>query len=668
MASRVPVPLWLVLLAMLLSGCDSAEDLVNRRLPPVAVEQHRATAIHTAEAALAELKDANAGFNIRIEDIAAAVNAGGFTEKLGVGRLKMRGDRQLILAEAEVVKNFSKDDFPEFDENTKNLIDALKPEITGRITLGLGLASADALSEDGRLTIGLRLLPLFRNMEVEHVVLAGEIDVDILVMLMNRLADKVSGEVSRVEFAKVSFPTIPFKGADLARSIVFENADGAGEKIISTRPLSSPIHLRSVAWLIDGYNVTAIAELAPVGTSPAASSTAAGKEDYTRLQTEFAGKLMEGLGVAGPASGNWVAVSKRLVAELVNAAFEQGQPCFAAKAFLAERPFSSKIEIPANTEMDCTPKIDCTPIRNCGAATVCEQADDCRSTRDCQVCALGACFNDPACERIKATTKYNCEVRKAGRKIECERLGAPAKAACETERAAEMASCETRKSARRLTCEAGKQGLEKLAGTGNVADLAGRIGGSADMSVCLKEFSVAPSLERLAASAIVSGEGAVDLGIKYVPREIARYFACQFPWTEDKHLKIVIPEQPAKLDASVALDASTSNATLKAKIETSALAAQMRPGPRELLLGNYDMRAACAPVDAMIHEMTLDVAPSVPEIGGDFRLPGEDRVLALTLEPATFDISGTNVVGKAAYALNAKALILTADQAGVPAN
>jgi hypothetical protein len=668
MASRVPL-IWLAFLAILLSGCDSAEDLVNRRLPPVPAEQHRAAAIQAAQAAIAELNDANAGFNLRIDDIAGTLNASGFTERLGVGQVKMSGDRQLILAEVEVAKKFSGQDFPELDENTKSLIEALKPEMVGRITLGLGLASAKALSQDGRLTIGLRLLPLFRNVEVERVVVAGKLDVDVLVTLMNRLADRVSGELSRVELAKVSFPTIPFKHADLARSIAMTNADGADEKItISAKPVSSPVDLRSLAWLIDGGNVSFIAELAPVGTAPAAGSAAPGTADYAHLQTGFAGKLMQGLGVADPASANWIAVSRQLVAELVNAAFEQGQPCIKAKAFLAERAFSNKVEIPDNTEMDCTPQIDCTPMRDCGAASVCEQTDDCRSTRDCQVCALGACFNDPACERIKATARYNCEVRKAGRKLECERLGAPAKAACETERTAENASCEAGKSARRLTCEAGKQGLEKLAGTGNIADLAGTVDGSAEISICIKEFAVAPSLDKLEASASVGGEGAVDLAIKYVPLDIAGYYACQFPWTEDKRIEIILPEQSAKLDAALALETSTSNATLRADIKTSALAAHMRPGPRELLLGSYDMRAACAPVGAMLHEMTLDVTQSVPEVNGDFRLPGGERSLVLTLEPATFHISGTNVVAKAAYASNAKALILNGDQSAVPAN
>ena len=96
--------------------------------------------------------------------------------------------------------------------------------------------------------------------------------------------------------------------------------------------------------------------------------------------------------------------------------------------------------------MDCVPKMDCTPTRECTTANVCDQAEDCTPVRDCEVCALGACFDDPACAREKAAARYGCEVRKAGRKIECERLGTPAKTACESERAAEQASCEAQRS------------------------------------------------------------------------------------------------------------------------------------------------------------------------------------------------------------------------------
>ncbi len=642
---------------------------MNRRLPPVPVEQHRTTAIQSAQTGIAQLGEANVGFNLRIEEIAAALNANGFAERLGVGQLRLRGDRQLILAEMEVARTFSSGDFPEFDENTKSLIDGMKPEIKGRIVIGLGLASTDAVSEDGRLTIGLRLLPLFRNVDVERVALAGKLEVNVLVTLMNRMADKVSVELSQTEFAKVSFPTIPFKQADLSRLIAFKNAHDVDERMLfPAKPIPSPTYVRSEAWLIDGGNVTFIAELAPVGTPPAPNSAAAGDEDYTHLQTEFAGKLMQGLGVADAASADWIAVSKRLVAQRFNAAVEQGQPCIEAKALLPAHTFSNKVEIPDNTEIDCAPNIDCTPTRDCSDANLCEQTDVCRSTRDCQVCALGACFNDPACERIKAAEIYDCEVTKAGRKLECERIGAPAKVACEVEKAATTAMCEMRKSSRQLACEAGGQSLTKLAGTGNIANLSGTVGGAADISICIRKLAIAPSLERLEAWASVNGEGTVDLGLKYGPLDIAGYFACSFPWAEEKHIKVVLAEQSTKLDAALALESSASNATLTADIKASAFVAPMRPGPRELLLQGYDMRTSCAPVGAMLHAMTLDVTQSVPEISGDFKLPGEDRALVLTLEPATFLLGGMNVVAKSIYTANAKALILNAERSAVPVN
>ncbi|MGE0008776.1 MAG: hypothetical protein AB7S92_24750 [Parvibaculaceae bacterium] len=665
MTSRMPL-LWLVLLALLLCGCDSAEDLVNRRLPPVPSEQHHSAAIQAAGAAIARLPEANAGFNLRIEDIEASLNAKGFAERLGVGPLKLRGDRQLVLAEVAVARTFSGRDFPELDETTKKLIETLKPEIKGTISLGLGLTATE-VSQDGRLTIGLRLLPLFRNMEVERVVLAGELDVDLLVTLVNRLADRISSDLSSTDIADVSFPAVPFKTADPSQSVAFRTADGAGEKVtLTARPVPPPVDVESIVWLVDGGDITFIAELALLGGSSAQSSAA--PADYARLHAEFSRKLLQGLGVANPTGANWIAMSRPLVAGLINAAVGQSRLCVGAKALLAERDFSSRVEIPDMAAVGCAPKIDCTPRRDCTAADICEQSEDCRQARDCQVCALGACFNDPACERQKAAARYDCEVRKAGRKLECEQLGAPARIACETETAAQTASCEAQKSARRLACEAGKRDLEKLAQAGTAASLAGTAGGSADLSICIEEFTAAPSLDRLAATATVRGQGAVDLGLEFVPLGIGDYFTCTFPWSGTRRVQVVLPDQPTRLDAALTLETSGPKPSLRATIRTSAMAARMRPDLRELLLASYDMRGSCAPAGGMLDGMTLDVTTSVPAIGGDFRLPGEERTLVLTMEPMRLHVSGTDAVAGAVYAANEKALVLGGDRPAAPAD
>ena len=660
MASRVP-HIWLFFLAVLLTGCDSAENLVNRRLPSVPEEQQRATVVHAAQTALAGLNDVNAGFNLRIEDIAAAVKASGVTQRMGVGPLTLRGDRQLILGEADVARTLSKDDFPDLDANTKDRIEALKPEIKGKIVLGLGMTSSSAVSSDGRLAVAVRLVPLYRNTQVEHVLLAGRFDVDLVVMLMNRLADRLSDALGRAEIATVSLPVVPLKEADLARSITLGDGSGDAQIKITAKPASSPVDLRSVTWLVDGGNVTFIAEVAPVGAAPVPAAAEPGNDDYARLKTEFAAKLTQGLDIANPAPANWVAIGKRLVADLVNAAFQQGQPCLKLEAALAERTFSGRVAFPADTSINCTPEIDCTPTKDCSAVNVCDQVEDCSSTRNCQVCALGACFDDPACEREKLVASHNCEVRKATRMIACQRVSTPLKTACETQRAADQTSCESGKSAKKLACEASKEDMEKLAKAGNLASLAVTVRGSADISLCMKEASVAPSLERLEASAMMRGEGSVDLSIKYVPQDIAGYLDCRFPWSEGKHMKIELPEEPAKVDAALVLETATPVPTLRANIRGSALVARVPPGPRELLLGSYSMRAACAPVGAMLHDVTLDVSQSVPEIDGGFSLAAEDPTLVLTLQPMAVQIAGANVVGKAAYASNAKALILSGE-------
>src|SRR5262249_35755076 len=162
----------------------------------------------------------------------------------------------------------------------------------------------------------------------------------------------------------------------------------------------------------------------------------------------------------------------------------------------------------------------------CSIASTCDQAQDCGPARNCQVCALGACFNDPACQREKIIASHNCEVRRAARFLECQNSGAPQRSACERQRAELQAICEIEKSASRLACEAGKEELGRLGVAGNLAQLSGTARGSANFSICMKDVSVEASLERLKASAITGGEGTVDLGIKYLPQQIAGYLDC----------------------------------------------------------------------------------------------------------------------------------------------
>jgi hypothetical protein len=70
----------------------------------------------------------------------------------------------------------------------------------------------------------------------------------------------------------------------------------------------------------------------------------------------------------------------------------------------------------------------------------------------------------------------------------------------------------------------------------------------------------------------------------------------------------------------------------------------------------------------MLDGMTPDVTASVPALGGDFRLPGEERTLVVTMEPMTLRVSGTDALAGAPYAANEKALILGGDRPAAPAD
>ncbi|TAY50940.1 hypothetical protein [Rhizobium leguminosarum] len=676
---------------------------MNAKFPPVTVDDHRKTAIGSVASTLPELVNANVAANLRLSDLGTAMNSAEVKEKLGISDLTLHGDRQILFADVSVDRTFTASDFPDLDATTVQILTKMSPQIKGTVSIGLGVTSAVTTKTREKLEIDFRLLPLFRSLHVDKVVLADKVDLakaaEVIASLLNRYADNVSGALSEQEFTKISVPAELSSIGETNASFSLTDDNGTAKLDVSTKPITPPVFLRSVAFLVDAEGFSVLADLAPTGTETATPS-AGGNMDYPEIRKRFADILVANFGLPDPFSQNWIAVSKALVATIVNSAADQAKPCFDLQASLAEQTFSQKIEIPDETTinctptMDCTPTRDCTPIRDCTPTENCEQTTDCNQTenceqnRSCRKCVFGICGNDPVCETEKAIAKGKCEAAKATRKgqceatkvaskgtceagkearrVDCERLKTSEKAACETQKTSEKALCESEKTGKKIACETGKEALKRVSRLGNLANLDGKFRASGRLDFCVTHLQLSPTMEQLEASFDVKGYGAADASLKYVPLDIAGHIVCVADWTEDKHITVALPRQELKVSSTVTVDTSGKTATLKAHIKTSDLTVQLRPGPAELIQKSYNMRLSCPAVGWLVNDATLDISKSLPEMRGDLELPGQERDLNAGLGKPEIAVNNYGISGAASYSVNAKALIITGTLAPPP--
>ena len=198
------------------------------------------------------------------------------------------------------------------------------------------------------------------------------------------------------------------------------------------------------------------------------------KGSFEDVKAAFMKSLKDGLGIVDLPSGLWAALGKALVAQALDSAFAQAQPCLDASGAIPTETFSAKIPTPDGAGIDCTPTRDCTPMRDCTPTRDCTPSGSCDfqvDQRDCSVCLVhniftGGCVdrgNDPVCEATKgaqnagyAAAKGDCEAQKSAAKADCERIKAQDKLDCERLKTQEKAQCETEKEGQRLVCETGR--------------------------------------------------------------------------------------------------------------------------------------------------------------------------------------------------------------------
>lgn len=161
-------------------------------------------------------------------------------------------------------------------------------------------------------------------------------------------------------------------------------------------------------------------------------------------------------------------------------------------------------------------------------------------------------------------------------------------------------------------------GLKRISRTGNVANLEGSIGGPAALKVCFGAVDLAQDLSGISLNLGVSGGAELATHIKFVPLDIVGYLACQVPWTEDRTLKAIIPEQTLPIKIGLARKLIGEMPTFDGRIEEVSVKLRMQPSPTALILQSTNLTLACAPLAGLINAVSLNLAPVIPELMGDF--------------------------------------------------
>lgn len=662
----------LLICAVGLSGCfeETIKELVDKKFPPVDAAHHREKAIATSAASLETMQSPDVAAVLRLDDVRRAIEATDGLKKANVKDVKIEGDSQLLLADIHLDGVFTSSMFPGLDTDSAAILDSLKPSLVGVLKIGASITSAVAAENGTDLSLEFQALPLFRELRIEELTVAENIDLadpaDFIAGIINRFADNISGELSRVEFAKLTVPASPVES--LETSIDGSKTSDDGTKIdvsLTGQPASSPIFVKAVAFKINSNDVSLLVDLSPTGeaiSTPAAPDQAPRFPDF---DATFDGRLGELVATSERPDATWAALSKSSLSHLINSGFQQANLCLDAAASVPRQEFSEKVEIPDETS------IDCTPTKECGSTQDCRQTNDCRQTEDCRACLLRAprfCVpNFPSGQTchgghcIQEGLDPICQTRKAGRQLDCERLKESRRLTCEAEKATKRLACEGEKLATRGLCETGKEALKRLSRTGNLANVDGFAQASGRLRICAPKVVFDAKLTNLDMSLGIEGDADASIGVKWVPLDILGHATCPFQWTEHKDLKVTVPRQNVDVRSGVQYARKGESLWIVAEVETSELKAELRPKPRDLILQNYNMQLACPLLGGLLvsnASVVVVASEAVPELQGKFTFPGQKRKFEFEVEPIVFDIPSLKERGKASVRSTENAILV----------
>ena len=649
---RKPMPRWIgpgigALLVILVVGFfsllpDGISRAINEKFPPVSLGQQRAEAVRANAKALAALPLPNVAYALQLSDLRRAIPSDKLAA-LGITGLAFRGEDQLIMTTVGFRRTFTGADAPG-DAEVAQFLNRHRPTVAGELKFAAGVSSELTVTDDRGPVLAIRLLPSFESLTVSSVKAESVGDVSgftaPLVATLNHFHDNVSGELSRATWSTVSIPALGPQAVNFSRSV---DSSGPGSNVtLELRGASVPIpvQLTAAAWAVSDKQLLGVIGLSPL-SAPPVTGGAPVPETATAVRERVAGLINARFDGFPAQSKSWVSIRKDLVAFSVNGLIREARLCATARGSVSNQHAASRIKLPSHTDISCSSERDCASTRDCTFTPS-------RDTRECSRCLAhrpfgGGCAwrgNDPFCEAAKAAQNAAYDVDVGARKFDCERLKVTDKLTCEAEETVKKGICETAKEAYRHTLA-----NSELANLDTDVNLK-----TDNLSVCIADFTLSDQLESLKFGVDAVGSVKAQLGVDYVPLNIAGHLICQNRWSDRRTFAASIDKPRVTIETAVQIATDKGNVRMSFDVAGTGVAVKLRPSPGEYLVTNMPMTVSCAGANLM-KPLIISLTPYVPELRGeiDVAIPKMNlsTVLAVPeqrIGDSEFDLTARNTI------------------------
>ena len=623
----------------LLAGCaDPIAQYVNKKWPPVDVTQQRQAAISSTAKALGTLTTPNIAFAVNFADAQKLVYSQDLKD-LGVTRLTLSGDRQLVRLDVEFSHRFTAADARQNADLAKILAEHT-PEVVGSVTVFMGVV-AGLVTEKLMSRLEVHLLPSVGEVRVKRIKLQGGVDVTVvgeaLTGLLNQYKDNISGELSRQAFASFSIPALSQTSLDLRQSFHLAGPSGTASIEVQADPITVPFKLTGLAMMVTDDQLSGLVQLSPLASMP--GPLAPLEATFDAIRKRMRDLTAHAFEVPDADTTNWIAVRRDLVAAAMNSVTAQANACVTAAVDVPTQHTSNTVKLPNGAGIDCTPNLACN-VRTCSF----ELSHDEQNCHGCLVASPRVCVPTPWGQKCigggGCVTEGNlpwCEAAKAAQNAIYLADANQRKAACDAGAVADRAVCETEKTGIKALCEAGKGALNAIAHTGNFANIDTdthlRTGG---MKICLRDFNMSTDLDKVQFALDVTGQAQADINVKFTPLDIMGHLTCQFPWSKAQTFDASLRQSRLGIASDLRLVMDGDKAKVNFATVELPIQAHLSPSPMEYLVNSPAMILSC-PIMRGIAPLVVVMTPFIKELRGDIdtTLPSYKGSLDLALPSQT---------------------------------